>query len=311
MQHISFIIVFIFLQIMVSADTAKHLSKSIADDKQEDKKEGSQEFQKVIVPKLPDSLSFAGERVPLKDEDIRERLERELIGNCYKHSATLIILKREGKWKKKIQEILKEQGIPEDFFYLAVAESELDEYALSSAKALGFWQFVKETGKEFGLEVNEFVDQRKDPIAATYAACKYLKMAYEKYGKNWTLAAASYNRGMNGLQRALESQKVNSYYDLYLNRETYRYVLRILSLKLIMENPERYGFQIEEEQRWKVVPTNRIWIDSSITNLAAFALQQGINYKTLKIHNPWLDSDDYKLVTPKGKGYWFEIPQKN
>jgi hypothetical protein len=271
----------------------------------------TQQFQKIIIPALPDTLSFAGEKVPLDDADIRERLERELISNCYKHSSTLIILKREGKWKSRIQSILKEEGVPEDFFYLAVAESELDEYALSYAKALGFWQFLKETGKEFNLEINDFVDQRKDPIAATYAACKYLKAAYEKYGKNWTLAAASYNRGMNGLQKALNSQKVASYYDLYLNRETYRYVLRILSLKIIMENPARYGFHITEEDKWKSVETNRIWIDTTITNLPNFAKQMGVNYKTLKIYNPWLDSEDYNLLVPKGKGYWFEIPKKN
>jgi hypothetical protein len=301
--HLAFIF---FLQIVVIADTTKNLEEV----KSAEPKSETQEFQKIIIPELPDSLSFAGEKVPLDDNDIRERLERELIGNCYKHSSTLIILKREGKWKARIQEILKEQGVPEDFFYLAVAESELDEYALSSAKALGFWQFLAGTAKDFGMEVNDFVDQRKDPIASTYAACKYLKTAYEKYGKRWTLAAASYNRGMNGLQRAMESQKVDSYYDLYLNRETYRYVLRILSLKIIMENPARYGFQISEEQRWRTVPTKRVWIDSTVKDLPLLAKQFGVTYKTLKIHNPWLDSDEYKLVVPQGKGYWFEIPKK-
>jgi hypothetical protein len=302
MHLIHFILIF-FLQVTVANQTANDLVKSKA------KEVETQQFQKIIVPELPSSLSFAGEPVPLEDADIRERLERELINNCYKHSATLIILKREGKWKARIQAILKEQGIPEDFFYLAVAESELDEYALSPAKALGFWQFLKETGKEFGLEINNYVDQRKDPIASTYAACKYLKAAYEKYGSNWTLAAASYNRGMNGLKKALEAQKVASYYDLYLNRETYRYVLRILALKAIMENPSQYGFHIEEEQRWKAVETERVWIDSTINNLPEFAKQMGINYKTLKIHNPWLDSEDYNLIVQKGKGYWFEIPK--
>ncbi|GAB4480568.1 MAG: lytic transglycosylase domain-containing protein [Thermoflexibacter sp.] len=302
MYLIHFILIF-FLQVTVANQTVNDLVKNKI------KEVETQQFQKIIVPELPSSLSFAGEPVPLEDADIRERLERELINNCYKHSATLIILKREGKWKARIQAILKEQGIPEDFFYLAVAESELDEYALSPAKALGFWQFLKETGKEFGLEINNYVDQRKDPIASTYAACKYLKAAYEKYGRNWTLAAASYNRGMNGLKKALEAQKVDSYYDLYLNRETYRYVLRILALKAIMENPSKYGFHIEDEQRWKAVETERVWIDSTINNLPEFAKQMGINYKTLKIHNPWLDSEDYNLVVQKGKGYWFEIPK--
>lgn len=299
-MHFIHFIITIFLQIALFAESPKS-----------DSLDNTQEFQKIVIPSLPDSVSFAGEKVPLDDADIRERLERELINNCYKHSSTLLILKREGKWKAKIQAILKEQGVPEDFFYLAVAESELDEYALSSAKALGFWQFLAGTGKEFGLEVNDFVDQRKDPIASTYAACKYLKTAYQKYGNNWTLAAASYNRGMNGLQKALTSQKVDSYYELYLNRETYRYVLRILSLKIIMENPAQHGFQISDGQRWKPTVAKRVWIDSTVTDLPALAKQLGISYKTLKIYNPWLDNEDYKLVIPQGKGYWFEIPNKN
>jgi len=267
----------------------------------------TQSVQRIQSFPLPAMLTFAGEAVPLSDPDVRERLEREIIQNCYKHSATLLILKREGRWRAGIQALLKENGLSEDFFYLAVAESELDEHAVSPVGAMGFWQFMKGTASEFGLEVSAQVDQRKDPLVATVAACKYLKQAYGKFG-NWTLTAASYNRGMTGLDKALKNQKVDSFYDLYLNRETYRYVLRILALKLIMENPQAYGFVIGPEDRYKPYTAKPLQIDTTITDLPAFAIQQKINYKLLKIHNPWLNSDDYKLVIPKGKSYTFLIP---
>ena len=263
----------------------------------------------ILHPEVPQQVSFAGEQVPISDTDVKERLEREIIQNCYKHSATLLILKRELRWKKKIQEILREQGIPEDFFYLAVAESELDEYAVSGVGAMGFWQFMKGTAGDFKLEVNEFIDQRKDPIASTYAACQYLKTAYNKYGNNWTLAAASYNRGMNGIQKAIEQQQVNSYYDLYLNRETYRYVFRIIALKIIMENPEKYGFIISEKDRWQPLDYYTVKVDTTINSLPAFAKKYNITYKTLKIYNPWLDSENYNLPA-KGKTYHLNIPKQ-
>jgi hypothetical protein len=263
--------------------------------------------QRVQAFPLPDKVSFAGEEVPLHDPEIRERLEREIIQNCYKHSATLLILKREGRWKEKIQSALKENGIPEDFFYLAVAESELDEYATSPVGAVGFWQFMRATAGEFGLEVSAQVDLRKDPAASTVAACKYLKQAYGKFG-NWTLTAASYNRGMSGLDKALKNQKVSSFYDLYLNRETYRYVLRIVALKLIMGQPKAYGFLLGDDERYQPYVAKPVQIDTTIGDLPAFAIQQKINYKLLKLHNPWLDSDDYRLVVPKGKSYTLLIP---
>jgi membrane-bound lytic murein transglycosylase D len=268
----------------------------------------AQQLQRVHSFPLPDKLAFAGEEVPLTDPDIRERLEREIIQNCYKHSATLLILKREGRWKTQLQTLLKENGLHEDFFYLSVAESELDEHAASPVGAVGFWQFMKATAGEFGLEVSAQVDQRKDPVVSTVAACKYLKQAYSKFG-NWTLTAASYNRGMSGLDKALKNQKVNSFYDLYLNRETYRYVLRILALKLIMENPQAYGFVVGTDDRYQPYTAKPIQIDTTINDLPAFAIQQKINYKLLKIHNPWLNSDDYRLVVPKGRSYTLLIPK--
>ncbi len=258
---------------------------------------------------LPEQLTFAGEQVPMNDPDVRERIERELIQNSYKHSATLLILKREGRWRKEISRILKEEGLPEDFFYLAVAESELDEHAQSGVGAVGFWQFMKTTALSYNLEVSEYVDMRKDPIASTYAACRYLKDAYKRFG-NWTLAAASYNRGVTGLDNALKAQKVSNFYDLYLNRETYRYVMRIIALKLIIENPQAYGFFVEDADKYQPLDSVRtVTIDSTINDLPQFALDMGINYKILKIYNPWINSSDYKLVVPKGKTYIITLPE--
>ncbi|TAE02926.1 MAG: lytic transglycosylase domain-containing protein, partial [Bacteroidetes bacterium] len=264
--------------------------------------------QQIISYPLPDTLSFAGEKVPLEDQDLRERLSREIDQNVYKQAATLLILKRANRWQTELSKILKAEGIHEDFFYLAIAESELDEYAVSAKEALGFWQFLAPTAKENGLEVSTYVDQRKDPIAATYAACKYLKVAYKKFG-NWACAAASYNRGMAGFDKAVQGQKTSNYYEMYLNRETYRYIPRILALKVILENPEKYGFFLKKEQKYAPFDYREIVVNASISDLAAWAIEQGSNYKVLKIYNAWLDSSDYTFVVPKGKTYTFRLPK--
>ncbi len=266
-------------------------------------------FKRVATMPMPETLRFAGEEVPLGNEDVYERLERELIHNSYKLSATLLILKREGRWKALIQQTLRENGVPEDFFYLSVAESELDVYAKSAVGAVGFWQFMPATCKEYGLEVSAQVDQRRDVLLATQAACKYLKEAYQKFG-NWTLVAASYNRGMAGMHKAIEGQKQASYYDLYLNQETYRYIFRILAMKVIMQNPEKYGFHLTENEKYKPFATTSIEVDKTIQDLAEFAKQNNTTYHILKKLNPWLDdNNDYKLVITKGK-YTIYLPQK-
>jgi hypothetical protein len=266
-------------------------------------------FKRVEPMPIPETLNFAGELVPLDNEDVRERLERELIHNSYKLSATLLILKREGRWKNLIQSILRENGVPEDFFYLSVAESELDVYAMSAVGAHSFWQFMKATGKEYGLEISEQADQRRDVILATQAACKYLKQAHQKFG-NWTLVAASYNRGMSGMDKAITGQQQNSYYDLYLNQETYRYIFRILSFKVIMQAPEKYGFHLTEDEKYKPFQTTPITVSSTIPDLAAFAKKNNTTYQMLKKLNPWLDDNDtYKLVVTKEK-YVLQLPVK-
>lgn len=265
-------------------------------------------FQQIRAVPIPEKLTFAGEEVPLDNEDVRERLERELIHNTYKLSATLLILKREGRWRKMIQDELKANEVPEDFFYLSVAESELDVYAMSAVGAHGFWQFMRTTGKEHGLEISEQVDQRRDVQVATQAACKYLKTAHKKFG-NWTLVAASYNRGMTGMEKAVLGQQQNSYYELYLNQETYRYIFRILALKVIMESPETYGFQLAAEEKYKPFKTKQIIVSKTIPDLAAFAKENNTSYKTIKKLNAWLDDNDtYKLVVAK-KTYALLLPE--
>ena len=253
---------------------------------------------------FPTSVDFAGEKTPLQISDVRERLDRELIVNANLHSATILIMKRANRAFPIMEPILKQYGVPDDFKYLAVIESALTN-AVSAAGAKGVWQFMPETAKEKGMEVNDIVDERYHLQKSTEGACKYLVKAKEKLG-SWTLAAASYNGGMGGLSRKLEEQKVSSYYDLMLTDETYRYVFRILALKEIMKNPALYGFDVSKDELYENIPTKTIEVDSSITDLADFAKTQGINYKILKIHNPWLR--DKKLENPTKKKYQIEIP---
>lgn len=253
---------------------------------------------------VPDSVDFAGESAPLKISDVKERFERELITNANLDATTLLILKRANRSFPIIEPILKKYGVPDDFKYLAVIESGLVN-AVSPAGARGVWQFMPETAKEKGMEVNDAVDERYHLQKSTEAACKYLLDAKARFG-NWTLAAASYNGGMNGVNKQIEMQKVTNYYDLLLTEETSRYVFRILALKEIMKNPDKYGFNVLPSDLYQNLPTRIVPIDSAITDLAGFAQSQGINYKILKIHNPWLR--DKKLLNPARKRYEIEIP---
>ncbi len=253
---------------------------------------------------LPNEINFANEPVPMNVPDVRERLDRELQMNVYLHSNTLFLIKRANRWSPQMVKILEEYGVPTDFQYLPIIESYLMNDT-SPKDAVGFWQILKESGKEFGLEVSKDVDERYDPLKSTEAACKYLKKAHAKFG-NWTLAAASYNRGMSGVQRALDNQDVNNYYDLYLNEETARYVFRILAIKEIIQKPEKYGFKIDPTHLYKEEKLRYVKVDSSIKDLVAFSKEQGINYKLLKRHNPWLRDD--QLTVKKGKVYQIAIP---
>lgn len=263
-----------------------------------------QEYRNAISLQLPDTLSFAGEPVPLDIPDVRERLDRELHINTYWHSSTIFLLKRANKWLPQMEKILKENGIPEDFKYLAAIEGGFMN-DVSPANAVGFWQIRKDAGKENGLEISSDVDERYDPIKSTEAACKYLNKAYKKFG-NWTNVAASYNRGMSGLGRALDNQKVDSYYDLMLNDETSRYVFRVLAIKEIFQNPKKYGFNINANHLYESEKLRYVTIESDIKDLVKFAKDQGINYKLLKRHNPWLRDDN--LNVKRGKSYQIAIP---
>lgn len=257
-----------------------------------------------LAKNFPMEIDFAGEKVPTQIADVYERLDRELVTNTNYHTNTTLVLKRANKVFPIIEPILKKHGIPDDFKYLAVIESSLVN-AVSPAGARGVWQFMPATAKEKGLEVTDEVDERYHLEKSTEAACLYLKDAKEKFG-TWTLAAASYNGGMNGVQRQLESQGVSSYYDVLLNEETSRYVFRILALKEIMSHSAEYGFRLPKEALYEEIGTKKVEIDSSISDFASFAKSQGINYKILKIHNPWLR--DKKLDNPKKKTYIIEIP---
>lgn len=263
------------------------------------------ESYKVYALRLPESIDFAGEKTPLDAPDIQERLDKELLVNTYWKSNMMLLLKRANKYFPLIEEILEEEGIPSDFKYLAVIESGL-ENVRSPKGAKGFWQLMPATAKEYGLEVNTNVDERYHIEKATRVACKYLKKAKNRFG-SWTLAAASYNRGMYGTNRLLDRQLVDSYYDLLLNSETGRYVFRILAVKEIMTNPERYGFVFNSEDLYNPIPVKKIGLDTAIANLAEFAKEKEINYKILKIHNPWLIENH--LNNKSRKYYEISIPE--
>ncbi|WP_162427224.1 lytic transglycosylase domain-containing protein [Pontibacter pudoricolor] len=260
----------------------------------------------IKSPVAPTTLSFAGEPVPLHVPDVAERLDRELLVNSYLHATTLLGLKRMQRYEPEIKALLKENDIPEDFIYLALAES-LFGQVTSPAGAAGFWQLMPDTARGYGLIVNSEVDERFHVRKATLAAVKYLKSAKGRFG-SWTNAAASYNRGMGGLDRALQQQGVDNYYDLYLNDETSRYMFRILALKEVLGNPQKYRFDMPAGEGYQPLPTRTVKVTSTIPDLPAYALQQGTNYKTLRLYNPWIK--DYTLTVAQGKEFELFLPAK-
>jgi membrane-bound lytic murein transglycosylase D len=268
------------------------------------KEEADKAANKGTAQYFPAAIDFAGEGAPLQIADVRERFDRELLVNANLHATTIIILKRANRAFPVIEPILARYGVPDDFKYLAVIESGLVN-ATSSAGAKGIWQFMPATAKEYGMEVNDYVDERYHLEKSTEAACKYLLEARKKFG-SWTLAAAAYNGGVSGVNKQIEFQKVNNYYDLHLTEETARYVFRILALKEIMKNPGLYGFEVQPHEMYNLLPSRKVEVDSTVNDLASFALAQGINYKILKIHNPWLR--DRKLVNTSKRKYVIDIP---
>ena len=281
------------------------VDKSTAQDRNNPEKSFEKNYN-VFSLELPKKMNFAGEPVPLDQPDIYERMDRELLVNTYWQSNGILMIKRSKKYFPIIEPILKANGIPDDFKYLAVAESGLTPI-VSPAGATGFWQIMSYTGKEYGMEINSNVDERYNIEKSTQVACEYIKKAKEKFG-TWTMAAASYNVGMTGIQNQMERQEQSGYYNLLLNDETERYVFRILAIKQVLSNPKKYSFNIDKDHLYKQIKTKTIQVDTAITNIPAFAKSYGLNYKQFKIHNPWMR--DNFLLNKTGKVYQIKIPEK-
>ncbi len=259
----------------------------------------------IFALPIPDTLTFAGEPVPIEQFDVRERFDRELLVNTYWQSQTLLFFKRANRWFPVIEPILEEHGVPEDFKFLALIESGLMD-VVSPAGAASYWQFLEGTARDYGLEVNRHVDERYHVEKATAAAAAYLKDSKERYG-SWTLAAAAYNIGNSRLGRILENQNTDNYYDLFLNEETARYVFRILAIKTIFSDPAASGFYFREEDLYPPLEYYLVEVDTAISSLPDFALAHQTTYKSLRLLNPWLRS--YELPLYPGKTYELKIPE--
>ncbi|NJM15723.1 MAG: lytic transglycosylase domain-containing protein [Bacteroidales bacterium] len=258
----------------------------------------------IKSPPFPDTVFFAGERVPVHFMDVRESLDREMLINIYWQSQTVLFIKRANKFFPEIEKILAEQGVPNDFKYLPLAESGLLN-VVSPAGAEGYWQLLEGTAKDYGLMVNQEIDDRYNLGKATLAACSFLKESYQRYG-SWTMAAASYNMGRRALDSQMERQHQNNYYDILFNEETSRYVYRLIAIKTILENPAKYGFLIENEEKYAPYQYRTVQVDTTIADLASFASLFGTNYKVLKLLNPWL-RENY-LPNPAQKVFDIRIP---
>jgi hypothetical protein len=258
------------------------------------------------LPPLPKSIILFGEKLSLEDEDIRERLDREIMANAYFHSQTILNMKRAARYFPVIEPILKEQNLPNDFKYLPIIESNLANVT-SPAGAKGYWQFMTETGREYKLIIDDEVDERYNLSKATLAACNYLKNAKDSVG-TWMLATAAYNRGIGGLKSDMKWQEATHYFDMDMNGETARYLLRFIAIKLIMENPEKYGFDIKKIELYKPFQTETVSVSMPIENLALWAKEKGINYKILVKLNPWILGN--KLTKNLGS-FTLLLPAKN
>lgn len=269
--------------------------------------EAFQENYKIFTPEVPNEINFAGEEAPLNLIYVAEKMDREFLINTYWHNSTILSIKRSNRWFPIIEPILKKNNIPNDFKFLALIESGLMNVK-SPAGALGFWQFLEKTGREYGLEVNKEIDERYHVEKSTQAACDYLNDSFEEF-RDWTLVAAAYNAGKRRIREAIEKQGIRDYYNLYLNEETSRYIFRILAIKTIYEHPTKYGFYLRNVDLYPVIPTTSIEVNSTIPDLVQFARDQNINYRVLKEFNPWLRSD--KLPDESGKTYFIKIPKEN
>ena len=265
---------------------------------------GNESNYHIYPISIPKKVSFAGEEIILDEDDLIERMDKEFLVNTYWQSNTILLIKRANKYFPQIEKILIDEGVPTDFKYLALIESGL-ENVTSPSGAKGFWQIMKTTGKEYGLEINSNVDERYNLNLSTRLACKYLKKARDKFG-SWTLAAAAYNRGMSGVKNKIANQNQTAYKNILFGDETKRYVFRIIALKNIVESPESFGFYVDEGQMYKPIEYEEIKIDKPINNISDFSKDFGLNYKNFKIHNPWLLENH--LNNESRKVYTISIP---
>ena len=265
-------------------------------------------FGVTASPDIPSSVTFAGETVSFDRLDMAERLDRELTGVIYGQTTTELCFKRANRYFPALAKILKDQGVPLDFLYLAVTESSMDYNAYSSAKAAGMWQLLAGTARDYGLEVGDEVDERYDPEKSTVAACKYLKAAYKKYG-HWPTVAASYNAGMGKISSELSKQMVDNSFDLYLVQETSRYVFRIIAYKLLMETPKRYGYRFSRKNLWQPVDYTTVEVKGSVSNWVEWAKSKGVTYAQLREANPWIRAT--KLTNAGGKTYQVRVPKQS
>ncbi len=287
----------IIVLIFINAKSVKNISYS--------GEKYTSDTYKIKALKLPKYLKFAGERVPLNKTDIKERMDREFLVNTYWQSNALLLIKRANKYFPIIEPILKKNGVPDDFKYLAVVESGLQNVT-SPKGAKGFWQLLKATAQEYNLEVNNNVDERYNLELSTQAACDYILKAKAKFG-SWTLAAAAYNNGINAISKRLDTQQVNNYYDLLVPDETARFIPRIIAIKEILKYPEKFGFIFDSSDLYYRKPVRKIQVDSSINNIALFAKNFNLNYKILKLYNPWLRENT--LNNKSKKSYYISIPK--
>ncbi|MDE6062757.1 MAG: lytic transglycosylase domain-containing protein [Duncaniella sp.] len=265
-------------------------------------------YSEVINPRIPSKLKFADQTIDLDRTDRWERLDRELTSMVYTHGNTLLAIKRANRYFPMLAPLLQKNGVPSDLIYLAVIESTLNPRALSPAKAGGLWQFMPTTAKEYGLEVNDYVDERYAPVKATEAACRYLKKSYAKYG-NWESVAASYNGGVARITNELAAQQVDTAYDLYLADETMRYMFRLLAMKLIMENPKDYGFRLSSDQLYQPLEYTIVEVSTPVEDWPTWAKEHGIDYMTLRENNPWIRAKS--LPNKTGKTYLVNVPTKD
>ncbi len=295
----------IYTLVLAAIMTVAFFSSNLGNEDEVTPSEDSDLPQVIRPVKLDKPFSFAGEALPMDNFDVRERLDREIIINSYRHSSTILNMKMAHRYFPIIEPILAAEGVPDDFKYLAMAESDLRNVT-SPAGAKGYWQFMEAMAEHYGLEVNREVDERYHIEKATHAACAYIKDAYDRFG-SWTMAAAAYNRGGTGLNRELERQGTESFYDMNLNEETSRYIFRIVALKEIVSHPESYGFQIDEDSKYPpLLDFSILTIDTTINDLGEFARDRGTTYRMLKVYNPWMIAS--RLPNSSRKRYQIKIP---